>query len=754
MPGASQPVVALPCAFEDTTAGRAYWDLEAAADLSTSRGIRFQLYCANPASIASFTCYFRSNNGWYNVPFAYGAPGNWQTVAINRLKARAEEEPGAWKDIDRIRLCAWRTGDTPATLYLSGLGHVPASGDIALIRAASQAGGDAKRARNITSLTGHTGRLLEDLGLSYILLDDYDVAPDTLRGKAVAILPYNPGMPDTAYNALRSFVAAGGRLVTCYNTSSRVLALAGFRDPAYAGSLPPGTLDSIRPAKTALTGLPAKTTQHSWNLTTVKAGREDGFTAAWWFNEHGAPTGWPAVVVSSKGVHFTHVLLPHDTANTPILLAAMVGHFHSAAWADAAAHRITRAGAFGPYTDYQAAITGLAEAAEDGRAKSRVEEARARHAEALQARDRKAYPEALRKAAACREALITAYAAAQPTRKGEWRGFWCHNAYGVSGMTWDEAIANLAENGFTAVIPNMLWGGLAYYPSEVLPVADDVATKGDAIAKCLAACKKYGIECHVWKVNWNMSTRAPKAFREAMVKAGRVQVSKDGAVKPDWLCPSHPDNQRLEIDAMVEVATKYDVDGIHFDYIRYPDREHCYCPGCKHRFEAAIGAAIADWPDTVLVDDTLRDQYLDFRRAQITKVVKTVHDTLAEKATATEISAAVFRNWPQDRDHIGQDWATWCQAGYLDFVCPMDYTPDTAAFGRQVRQQQAWVGGVPVRPGIGLSTWQVDAPVVRLFAHIQAARNAGATGFTVFNYGAREANDILPLCGLGITRGN
>ncbi len=31
-----------------------------------------------------------------------------------------------------------------------------------------------------------------------------------------------------------------------------------------------------------------------------------------------------------------------------------------------------------------------------------------------------------------------------------------------------------------------------------------VKEKGDQIALCLAACRKYGVQCHVWKVNWNM----------------------------------------------------------------------------------------------------------------------------------------------------------------------------------------------------------------------------------------------------------
>ena len=58
----------------------------------------------------------------------------------------------------------------------------------------------------------------------------------------------------------------------------------------------------------------------------------------------------------------------------------------------------------------------------------------------------------------------------------------------------------------------------------MMPVAPDVREKGDQIAACLAACKKYGIQCHVWKVNWNMGWRTPKEFLDRMKQEGRTQV--------------------------------------------------------------------------------------------------------------------------------------------------------------------------------------------------------------------------------------
>ena len=67
--------------------------------------------------------------------------------------------------------------------------------------------------------------------------------------------------------------------------------------------------------------------------------------------------------------------------------------------------------------------------------------------------------------------LVDLYCSVQQPLPDEHRAFWCHSAFGVSGMEWDEAIRILAENGFTAILPNMLWGGGAYYASDVLPPA-------------------------------------------------------------------------------------------------------------------------------------------------------------------------------------------------------------------------------------------------------------------------------------------
>jgi hypothetical protein len=59
---------------------------------------------------------------------------------------------------------------------------------------------------------------------------------------------------------------------------------------------------------------------------------------------------------------------------------------------------------------------------------------------------------------------------------------------------------------------------------------------------------------------------------------------------------------------------------------------------------------------------------------------------------------------------------------------------------------------VPVYPGIGLSVWTPECDVAKLIEMVTIARRCGARGFTVFEYSTSTAREVVPMCGLGITR--
>jgi uncharacterized lipoprotein YddW (UPF0748 family) len=417
--------------------------------------------------------------------------------------------------------------------------------------------------------------------------------------------------------------------------------------------------------------------------------------------------------------------------------------------AAAAVERIGKLAGFSDYADATNRIIRLAP--QDPDVAKAVAEAAGSRGSALKLLSEQKYTEAREQATTASEQLMEAFCRAQRPAAGEFRAFWCHSAFGVQGLSWDEAIRRLAENGFTAILPNMLWGGAAFYDSKVLPVASQVAERGDQIRQCVEACRKYGLQIHVWKVDWNLGSAAPKEFVERVRQEGRLQADAGGK-EERWLCPSHPANQQLEIAAMLEVVRNYDVDGIHFDYIRYPDAEHCFCAGCKERFEHVCGVKVERWPQDVLAEGPLRQQWLDWRRSNITAVVKAVSEQARAIKPKIKISAAVFRNWDTDRDAVGQDWKVWCDKGYLDFVCPMDYTHFNTQFENMVAEQVQWAGRVPCYPGLGVSVAPERFGPDRVIEQIGITRRYQTHGFVIFNYSVRESRDLLPMLGMGVTR--
>jgi len=749
----------MECRFAGTDIERASWDRAFEQNVAGCRGIEFDVYVEDVSPIAHFTCYLRSGRGWYAVTFMPERSGTWERIRIEKSAARIEGEPAGWHRVDKIRISAWRGDDRDTVFYVAGLRPFGGGARIIIVRNDSAAARGAAEVRAVGQYVETMARLLDELGLDYIVVGDAELAHVRPDRRAVVVLPYAPALSAEAIGELVAFVKGGGKLLACYMMPRELEPLVDIHVGRHMRQAFEGQFASIRPVDGGLEGMPAATGQASWNIHHAVGLNGRGRTVATWTTREGDDTKLPAVVASPNAVFFSHVLLPDDAGNKKRLLLAMLGHLMPEVWPTAARQAVDRAGRFGPFEGVEQvlqyvdrAVASATDETARRAAEQAAEQARRIWGTARQDLDGGRHAAVLSAAASLREALLDAYCLAQAPAAGEFRAFWCHNAYGVAGMTWDQAAAALADAGFTAVIPNMLWGGTAFYESEVLPVNRAVAERGDALAQCVAACKKHGLECHVWKVNFNMGWPTDPAFKKEMQKTGRTQVNFDGESLGDWLCPSHPANQDLEVAAMVEVARKYAVDGIHFDYIRYPGPQACFCAGCRRRFERYVGQAVSDWPQDLRRDEALEKRWQAFRQEQITTVVRRVAAEARQVRPGIKISAAVFRNWPVDRFGVGQDWRLWCRRGYLDFVCPMDYTTSNALFGRIVARQRDWAGDVPCYPGIGLSTWPDPTDVARVIDQIKLARQAGTCGFVIFNYGAAEAREVLPRLGMGITR--
>jgi uncharacterized lipoprotein YddW (UPF0748 family) len=746
-------VLRLPCDFAGTRTERGSWDRKVDLDLSSCRGVRFELWCADASPVSYFSIYFQSGGGWFHGMFYPETAGAWNIIEVSKASMVVEGTPAGWGRISTIRLSAWRGQDANTEVFVRDLrktGVLGSDAAVAVVRGDFAAQRLPEEARTISRSADGVARVFEEAGIGAAILSDLDLSAAVLAKGRIVVLPYNPSMPEKAEAALVSHIRSGGKVLAFYQLPEKVRAALGMPANRHVRAGSAGQFARIRFRDGALAGAPAFAAQRSWNINAVEP--KDGVTVlADWQDDKGQDAGYPAVVASSNGVFMTHVLLPGGGANQERMLLAMAGRLAPELWREAGKAALAGIGTFGGFKSHREAIARIETlSSRNSAVADKLREAGRLRDSAENRMAEAQFSDALDQAKAAGRLLLEAYCMAQEPVPGEFRAFWCHSAFGVEGIDWDEAIRRLAANGFTAILPNMLWGGVAYYPSKLLPVSSQVAERGDQIAKCLEACRRHGLQVHVWKVNWNLGSGAPKEFRDLMRQQGRLQADAQGKEEP-WLCPSHPDNQKLEIDSMVEVARSYAVDGIHFDYIRYPDGDHCYCAGCRARFERAAGQAVSRWPQDVLRGAPLQPRWLEWRRGNITTVVKAVSEQARAVRPGIKISAAVFPNWNTDRDTIAQDWKLWCEKGYMDFVCPMDYTPSNASFENMVRKQVAWAGRVPCYPGIGLSATSPRLGIDRVIEQIAVSRRQKTGGFVIFNYALPESTDVVPMLGLGIT---
>jgi len=708
-------------------------------DLADVGQFTLEIATDKPEAVGHLSLYFHSGNGWYAAGKGLTKKG-WQTLHFSKASFKIEEQPAGWHKIDTIRISAWRGQAVDAQVRirrLAALWH-----DVALVIPAAYAHQEDRELKAALDTADRVAGMLHELGLGADAIEDAALVQGALGNRRVAVLSYNPRLGTEAIAALGRFVEGGGKLLLCYQLPTRLGKLLGFDRAKYVPRERPGQFSQIRFEATDIPGLPKAVKQASWNITTAEPVGHNARVIGRWFDAEGKPTGRAAMLLSDRGAFFTHIILTDDRAGKKQLLAAVLGKLHPPLWQQMAQSELDQADKVG-HCDGLAQAAAHVKAAGNAKARQQLDTA----VELLNAAKKEfaqaAYPRAIELARQAHDTLADAYVRGQPSPEREGRAIWNHSGTGAYDGDWERSARLLASNGFNMVLPNMLWAGRAHYPSDVLPRSATFEKFGDQIAQCLAAAKKHGLEVHVWKVNYNLSG-APKDFVERLRREGRTQVAADGQPH-NWLCPSHPENLKLELESMLEVARKYDVDGLHFDYIRYPGGQYCYCDGCRKRFEAETGRQVANWPKDCY-SGPRRKEYRDWRAKQITKLVEAVHREAKKLKPKIKISAAVFGAYPSCRESVGQDWPQWIKAGYLDFVCPMDYTQSDLSFINLVTNQLKLVEGrIPVYPGIG--AWRLTPD--RTVGQIHHARRLGAAGFTIFNFHESTADAHIPAIGLG-----
>lgn len=577
-------------------------------------------------------------------------------------------------------------------------------------------------------------RGLDANAVRYDLVTDEQIVAGELAAHKLAIFPYTLDTTPEHTQAILDFMAGGGKVLWFFTVPRPLWEPLGIVAMAYNRDLYPGQLHTMVFAEDAPPGFPARVRQESLSAYQATELTADARVLADWVDSEGKSSDFPAVVLTPRSVWIAHVLWANaDTAAQHHLLLAVIGHFVPGAWEGMVEDAF--AGALAS-TGYESLDAVEAASAGSAAATDLIVQARTQQANARVALAEERFSEALALAQQFQQTLQSAVAAGYPSRPFEMRGAWM--SFPRDDMDWDAIMAELAAAHFTAVFPNMCTPGAAAYPSEVLPQV----TQRDHLSECIAAAHAHGIEVHPWRGNWQVY-QAAEGVVDRFFDEGRFVVSVEQAMGQEeldqqyrwshrWLDPSDERNRQLEIAAMEEMARNFDVDGIHYDFMRYPSNRYCYCERCRRLFEEWAQVTVANWPADCWEGGALLGRYRDWRRHLQTSLVAEMRERLAAIDPELQISLAARASVTGAVESDAQDWPTWSRAGYLDFLCPMDYTGDVEVFRAKLAPQMEAVGDlIPVYAGIGVASTRSSTPV-NFSQQVVLARELGADGFLVF----------------------
>lgn len=242
--------------------------------------------------------------------------------------------------------------------------------------------------------------------------------------------------------------------------------------------------------------------------------------------------------------------------------------------------------------------------------------------------------------------------------------------------------------------------GSVIYPSSIEPW--DVALTGqygkdpgyDPLQFAIDECHRRGMEIHAWVVTipcYKVS-QARQMGAKAVTRTRPAICKKHGDTY--YLDPGQPATADYLTSVCQEIVKRYDVDGLHFDYIRYPEDASSFADADSYRKYAPKGQSKAQW-----------------RRDNVTRIVRQIHDGVRALKPWVKLSCSPvgkFRDGTRYSskgwncyDAVYQDAQGWLREGIQDALYPMMYFQGNHffPFAADWREKDA---GRFVAPGLGI----------------------------------------------------
>jgi uncharacterized lipoprotein YddW (UPF0748 family) len=309
-------------------------------------------------------------------------------------------------------------------------------------------------------------------------------------------------------------------------------------------------------------------------------------------------------------------------------------------------------------------------------------------------------------------------------------------------------IDEAARMHFNAIFFQVRSRGNALYRSSLEPWATELTgTPGrdpgwDPLAVAIDECHRRGMELHAWFNVFRVWTQGEPP-RTDPLHVGLLHPSWVRRYGTDlWLDPGIPVAREYTLQVLEELVRGYDLDGIHFDYCRYPERDF---EDAETYAQFGRGRPKDDW-----------------RRDNVSAFVREAYERCTILRPGLIVGSApigIYHSIPgahgwEGRNAVSQDSRRWMAEGYQDYVAPQIYWGLTSSgskidFEALVDDWKRGASGRQVYAGVAAYKDNVKP---HLAGHIDAARTKSADGQVYFrfehvrgeDFGGRYAALALP----------
>jgi uncharacterized lipoprotein YddW (UPF0748 family) len=373
---------------------------------------------------------------------------------------------------------------------------------------------------------------------------------------------------------------------------------------------------------------------------------------------------------------------------------------------------------------------------------------------------------------ACAALMLGLLARAAPAAP-ETRALWVLRSSLTSPASITSLVHTASQQGFNTLLVQVRGRADAYYSSDLEPRAADLSHQSasfDPLATVLGEAHKAGIRLQAW-VCLNLVSSAvdlpaspdhlvyrhpewlmvPRPIAQDVAKLdpknpayvgkiARWTRSELELVEGLYVSPLEPDAAAYTRQVIADLATRYDVDGIHLDYARFPNQRFDYSRFAIAEFRAAIRPHLtpairrevdaAEATDLFAYPDRFPAEWKAFRRDRMTALVADIRRAVRAVRPEAMVTAAVTPDIQDAFDERLQDWRGWLASHLVDAVAPMAYTQEPSRFAEEIAAAREAAGSAPVWAGIG--AYRLSP--AQTIDNIQVARKLGVSGIVLFSY--------------------